>query len=482
MHAAGRAGDGAHSPNRACARAPWRRVPRSVAHATSIEATVARALHAAPGGRVVVRAAAAMDAERAVGPAAAVLDASGVLAVDAPERVGSVAAPTVDLPGHVLLPPLVNAHAHLDLTSVGAIPFDGSFAAWAGRVRELRPATPEAVDASVAEGVRRSVAGGTGFVGDIAGRFGLDAVRALRRHGGAAGLGGVAYVEAFGIGRAAAAGREFVAALRDQAPLAEDGIALGVSPHAPYSCDDSVYDAAARLGIPASTHLAETIDELRFVRDGTGPFVDLLRAVGAWDDSLRGWGCGPVARLARALREGRFSMAHLNYLCDAEFAALRELCTGSGAAPGARAVPVYCPRASAFFGHPAAGHPPHGYREMLAAGIPVALGTDSAAVLGSAPTISVLDEMRLLRLRDRTDPRTLVAMATAHGAEALGIDPARVRLPVDGRVGARAVIAVDAGAAAGQSCDAAAVVAAALEAGGGCSWIGIRGAAVTGAG
>ena len=450
--------------------------------ARTIEAIVSQAVRAAAGGRVVVRMAAAVDADRAIAPAAAAVDATGVLAVDPPDRIGGAGAAAIDLPGCVLLPPLVNAHAHLDLTSVGAIPFDGSFAAWAGRVRELRPATPEDVDASVAEGVRRSVAGGTGFVGDIAGRFGLDAVRALRRHGGAAGLGGVAYVEAFGIGRSAAAGREFVAALRDRAPLAEAGIALGVSPHAPYSCDDSVYDAAARLGIPASTHLAETIDELCFVRDGTGPFVDLLRAVGAWDDSLRGWGCGPVARLARALRAGRFSMAHLNYLCDAEFAALRELCTGSGAAPGARPVPVYCPRASVFFGHPAAGHPPHRYREMLAAGIPVALGTDSAAVLGGAPTISVLDEMRFLRRRDRTDPRTLVAMATAHGAEALGVDAARVRLPMDGRVGARAVIAVDAGAALLHAGDAEHALAAALDAGGGCSWIGTRGPAVTGAG
>ena len=59
-------------------------------------------------------------------------------------------------------------------------------------------------------------------------------------------------------------------------------------------------------------------------------------------------------------------------------------------------VAVYCPRASEFFGHPAGGHPSHRYREMLAAGVPVALGTDSAIVLGDAPSISVLDEMRLL--------------------------------------------------------------------------------------
>jgi cytosine/adenosine deaminase-related metal-dependent hydrolase len=64
---------------------------------------------------------------------------------------------------------------------------------------------------------------------------------------------------------------------------------------------------------------------------------------------------------------------------------------------------------------------------MLVAGITVALGTDSIINLPPPGTdadswrISVLDEMRRLWKRDRTDPRTLLAMATTNGAAALGL-------------------------------------------------------------
>lgn len=239
-------------------------------------------LRASPGGRVAVRLAAAADADRAVAPAVAVFDQHGAVAVDAPEAIGAMPGTALDLTDAIALPPLVNAHAHLDLTSVGPLPFDGTFASWAGAVREQRPSTPEAIAAAVRDGVRRSAAGGTGFIGDIAGSFGLAALEALRDAAPAAGLQGVGFVEVFGIGQSSERGTQFLRDLRDRVPAERGGIRLGVSPHAPYSCDDAVYASAAELGLPIATHLAETLDELRFVRDGTGPFADLLKAVGAW--------------------------------------------------------------------------------------------------------------------------------------------------------------------------------------------------------
>jgi cytosine/adenosine deaminase-related metal-dependent hydrolase len=394
---------------------------------------------ASPGGRVAVRLAAAVDAQRAVAPAVAVFDRGGAIAVDAPERIGAAGMPTMDMAGHVALPPLVNAHAHLDLTNVGALPLDGTFADWAGAVRARRATTPAGIAAAVREGVRRAVAGGTGFIGDIAGNFGMAALEALRDAAPAAGLRGVSYVEVFGIGSALARGTAFLRGLRAQAAAERGGIRLGVSPHAPYSCDDAVYAAAAALGLPVATHLAETLDELRFVQDASGPFADLLRTVGAWTPDLRGWGTGPVERVLPALRGSGAALVHLNYLSDAAFEALARAAGGSRAGGP---VAVYCPRASAYFRHPATGHAPHRYRQMLAAGIPVALGTDSAIVLGDAPTLSVLDEMRVLHRRDGADPAQLVAMATVHGARALGVDPAEVRLPGAAGGAARAMVVV----------------------------------------
>lgn len=373
-------------------------------------------VNASPSGRVAVRLAAAVDAVRAIAPAVAVFDREGPVAVDTPEAIGAMPGEVIDLSTHVALPPLVNAHAHLDLTGIDPIPFDGTFANWAGQVRARRANTPEAVTAAVREGVRRSVEGGTGFIGDIAGGFGIAAFEALRGAAAATGLQGVGYVEVFGIGTSSARGVEFLRGLRAQVADMRGGIRLGVSPHAPYSCDDAVYAAAAELGLPIATHLAETLDEVRFVRDGSGPFADLLRSVGAWTPDLRGWDRGPVERVQPLLQGRGAALVHLNYLDDA---GLELLSRDAGSAHAS--VPVYCPRASEFFRHPVPGHAPHRYRELLAAGVPVALGTDSALVIGDAPMISVLDEMRFLWKRDGTDPMHLVAMATVHGARALGM-------------------------------------------------------------
>jgi cytosine/adenosine deaminase-related metal-dependent hydrolase len=79
---------------------------------------------------------------------------------------------------------------------------------------------------------------------------------------------------------------------------------------------------------------------------------------------------------------------------------------------------IYCPRASAYFAAER-DFGPHRYREMLAAGITVALGTDSIVNLDTPGHISTWDEMRLLHRRDRADPVTLLKMATINGAAAL---------------------------------------------------------------
>jgi cytosine/adenosine deaminase-related metal-dependent hydrolase len=66
---------------------------------------------------------------------------------------------------------------------------------------------------------------------------------------------------------------------------------------------------------------------------------------------------------------------------------------------------------------------------MLAAGLTVAVGTDSIVNLpAGTDRISPLDEIRFLHARDGTDPMTLLEMATVHAARALGIDDRAVRI------------------------------------------------------
>lgn len=360
-------------------------------------------------------------------PATLVLEDQCVVAAGSPEQIGLVEADRIiDARHSVVLPALVNAHAHLDLSHIGPVPFDASgdgsaadFKSWVDRVMAQRAVTEESIAASVKLGIALSQAGGTGIIGDIAGVRSTVPFQVLN----ASGVPGVSYVEVFGIGLRQAAAIEFMQDLariasHDPASIDAGTTRLGLQPHAPYSCGIEVYKAAAGLGLPLSTHLAETLDEVQFLATGDGPIADLLRQRGAWDDTIRPSGQHPVDCLAEALNGTPIVAAHVNYATGDHIARLARSSISV----------AYCPRASAYFGHPADGHPPHRYRDMIAAGINVALGTDSLLCLDTPDRISVLDEMRLLYQRDAADPLMLLRMATINGAKALGFDPAVVSL------------------------------------------------------
>jgi len=336
----------------------------------------------------------------------------------------------VERPHALLLPGLVNAHVHLDLTDVGPQSFGGDFLQWIGQIRQLRRNDDYDVAGAVARGAALSRAAGVLTVGDIAG---WAAPGLVRRALAASPLRGVSFVELLGFaGESRAEAERQLDRLDAAADEQLDGsgrLRVGLQPHAPYSTAFEVYrqavDLAERRGLPLSTHLAETLDEQQFVSGASGPFRDFLEAIGQWSaglESAYGRGSRPVAWLEPLLTRGRWLIAHANYVDDAEIARLAEL--GVSVA--------YCPRASEYF-----GHHDHPYQRMLEAGVNVCLGTDSIICHGS---LSILAEMRRLRRRDGVDPRTLLAMGTTYGAQALGYDPREATL-LPGAGGG--VIAVD---------------------------------------
>jgi cytosine/adenosine deaminase-related metal-dependent hydrolase len=261
-------------------------------------------------------------------------------------------------------------------------------------------------------GIALARAGGTAIVGDIAGVGSRVPLGELRR----AGMRGVSFLEVFGIGWRQEKAIQTLRRAVDEIPADEDGVRLGLQPHAPYSCGVEVYRAAAGLGRPLATHLAETLEEIRFVERADGPLADLLRRLGVWDDTIVGHRQHPIDALAEPLAAAPFLAAHLNYIepRHLEMLARRRLTV------------AYCPRASAYFGHPHDGRPPHQYRAMLQAGVNVALGTDGLLCLDTPDRISILDEMRFLFRRDGVEPRMLLRMGTINGAAALGFDERRV--------------------------------------------------------
>ena len=317
----------------------------------------------------------------------------------------------------VVLPALVNAHVHLELSDQQAEErWTGTFVEWLGeRIRSRAHLSasqlPGVIEAATTAGVEQCVRFGVTSVGDIT-RF----TEITRRVLAASGLGGVSFGEVIAMGKRVAAGSAMIgAALYPR--HATERLAYGVGPHAPYTVNAAHYgtciESAGVLRAPITTHLAESPDEREFLAYRSGPFRELWESLGSWggekgDDRENGDGGlfygGPI-RFAEAL--GLLSvptiLAHVNYCDDAELDIL---------ARGQASI-VYCPRTHAYF-----GHPPHRWREMLTRGINVAVGTDSCA---SSPDLNLVDDLRLLhRIAPEVPPAELWAMATLRGARALG--------------------------------------------------------------
>jgi cytosine/adenosine deaminase-related metal-dependent hydrolase len=197
-------------------------------------------------------------------------------------------------------------------------------------------------------------------------------------------------------------------AVAADASFESDYLRTAISPHAPYSIETDGYrrclEVAMSRRLPLATHLAETPDEKPFLADHSGKFRELWDALGAWDESVPTFAGGPI-RFANAIGLLDYRptlLAHVNYCDDDE---LNLLANG-------KASVVYCPRTHAYFGHPL-----HRWREMLARGINVAVGTDSCA---SSPDLNLVEELRTLRKIAPAVPAIeLWKMATVNAARAV---------------------------------------------------------------
>lgn len=326
----------------------------------------------------------------------------------------------------VALPGLVNGHIHLEFTALGPLRAPESFHPWIrGLVAWSQGQTEDDWRASAVAGGRTSLAAGVTCLGEILTRsYGLATMLDL-------GLHGTAYLEFLG-GRRATIGEElarFDRRLADaRALLAEGGdppgVRLGLSPHTPYSVTGpgirAIAGRAHDAALPLAMHLAESPDEVAFLRDGTGVIADFLRTAEP-DGSPRetfwagGYGIGPVEHVAAhgLFRAGHPTLLiHGTQLTDPEIATLRD----EGAAV------VLCPRSNALLRCGAAP-----VAALLASGVTLALGTDS---LGSNADLDLFNELRALaaiaRAQGLTDEaalaRRLLALATLEGARALALD------------------------------------------------------------
>jgi cytosine/adenosine deaminase-related metal-dependent hydrolase len=313
---------------------------------------------------------------------AVVLDGAGTVHAVGPFTTLRQHGPAIMHQG-VLLPGLINAHTHVELSALaGRVPGGRGLADWIARLVALRAGLGDGAS-ELASAAASLVARGTVAVGDVSNRG--RAAPVLR----AAGLEVIDF-------------DEHLAPDELAAPFRPGAVPTG---HATYTCGAGALRrlAAATGGRLASIHVEEDPDEAAYLVEGAGALARLVTARG-FAPHPRPPGLRPVEWLDQLGLVGEGTLlVHLACAGPATLALVRRR----------GAVAVLCPRSNLHVG----GHLPP-WEAMRSAGLAVALGTDS---LASSPSLDVLGEVAVLA-RAGADPAWLVDAATRGGARALGLD------------------------------------------------------------
>jgi cytosine/adenosine deaminase-related metal-dependent hydrolase len=319
-------------------------------------------------------------------------------------------APEIDLGESAILPGLVNAHTHLELSYLREqVPPTSDFVTWVrGVIAERRkrsdPRSPEILEA-IDRGIAEALACGTAIVGDISNT--LVSFGALARSS----LAAVVFYELIRFNTQDPLGlvQEATQAIESLPPSPH--VRASLAAHAPYSVAPLVF-RAIRQAVdrdpfsPCSVHLSESTEETDFIRTGGGPWRAILEELGSWDPQWVPPGGTPVQFLDDSgFLDGRVLAVHGVQMSTADLQRLALRGTTL----------VTCPRSN---GHTGAGAPP--LEEFYESGVRVAIGTDS---LASAPDLNLFAELATIRaLAPSVPPAALLDSATRQGSRALGFD------------------------------------------------------------
>ncbi len=342
---------------------------------------------------------------RAVEHGAVLIGANGrIVAVGPDQSVPRPAdAPAENFGNALLLPGLINAHTHLELTGLDAGPPELDFAGWIRRVRAQKAARdPAAFLAAARQGLADCWAAGVTTIADTGDSGAV--IEALAEAGGS----GIVYHEVFGPHPDQC--RESLVGLQQAVErlgrFAGGRVRLGVSPHAPYTVSAPLYAATAawarESGLPIAVHLAESAAETALLATGTGAFADFWRGRAIPLPSPLGH--TPVGWLdAQGVLSERTLCIHLVQASPADVVILAR----------AGAAVAHCPLSNRAHGH---GETP--LARLLGAGLRVGLGTDSVMSVG---VLDLLADARAARVLAGLDAADALDLCTRGAARALGL-------------------------------------------------------------
>ena len=322
------------------------------------------------------------------------------------------AAPVREFPDCAIMPGLVNAHTHLELTHFpswklrkGIDYSPRTYVDWVIQVIKIRRAlSHDELVHSVREGIRKSLECGTTTVGDIL----TD--RTLLPLFLKSPLSGRLYCEA--IGQDPAQCDALLRSIENVIASFKPGrLVPGISPHAPHTLSTrfmrEIADLARGLSVPTAIHLAESLEETAFLHDSTGKIAELLYPFAGWADYIPApRRTTPAAYLdSLGVLNTATSVVHCVHVTPADAEKLKQR--------GVTA--VLCPRSNDRL---TVGRAPAALLKKT--GIPLALGTDS---LASNDSLSLWDEMRFLRRQfpGVFTPEEVLEMATMGAAGSLHV-------------------------------------------------------------
>ena len=304
----------------------------------------------------------------------------------------------VELPGHVLIPGLVNAHAHTAMTLLRGVADDVALKPWLEQhiwPRELRFVAPDFVHDGTLLGAAEMLRAGITCCNDM--YFHPEAAAQAYEQAGMRAMLGMPILD-FPTPYAADADAYLQRGLAARDAFKDSPrLSFSLAPHAPYTVGDDTWRTlvvyARQLDLVIQTHVAETAQEVADARS-------------ALHES-------PLARLDRLGATGpAFIAIHGVHLDGRDIDMLATQgchvvhCAGSNMKLASGIAPVAA---------------------LVARGINVALGTDGAA---SNNRLDILDEMRLASLLAKVatgdaavlPASTALRMGTLNGAAALGLD------------------------------------------------------------
>jgi len=309
-----------------------------------------------------------------------------------------------------LMPGLVNAHTHLELSYLhDEVPPASEFVTWIRNVMAARRQRPDPRAADIVDAIDRAIvesrASGTAVVGDVSNT--LVTFEPLARSA----LAAIVFYELIRFNAPDPRALVDAATAEIEALAPTEWVRASLAAHAPYSVAPlvlrAIREAVDRDALrPCSVHLCESAEETEFLRTGLGSWRRLLEDVGAWDPAWTPPGVSPV----QFLDETGFLGANVLAVHGVQMT-LDDL----GRLKARGTTLVTCPRSN---GHTGAGAPP--IQDFYDAGVRVAIGTDS---LASSPDLNVFAELATMRALAPAVPATaLLESATIEGARALGFD------------------------------------------------------------